>query len=105
MSTNHTLAYFKYFDLCTGLGTLLEPEFQMLIDPMRPIMQVLLAHYVAVLILIYPIKAMEWDGRNMGKPNRATVFRLDSMLRNIPGKMHRLLDWPLKVTSPLDYGL
>lgn len=62
-------------------------------------MQILLAHFIAVLVMIYPIKAMEWDGRDLGKPNRITLFRLDGIIANVPVSMHELLRWPRTIAA------
>jgi hypothetical protein len=69
-------AYFNYSILCSFLTALPQPEFETIIDTTNPVMQILLAHWAAVLLLIYPIKACEWYGRDMGIPNRRTVFKL-----------------------------
>jgi hypothetical protein len=87
------VAYSNYMTLCIGLATLPEPEFRELIDSSKPVMQVLLGHFAAVLHLIYPIKAREWKDRNLGTPNRNVVFRLDNIYQNLPPSMWSYLDW------------
>jgi hypothetical protein len=59
-------------------------------------MQLLLAHAVAIMTFMYPIKAMEWDGRDMGRPNRNVLFRPESFLENIPMELRSYLDWTLQ---------
>jgi hypothetical protein len=62
-------------------------------------MQILLAHWAAILVLIYPIKACEWYGRDMGIPNRRTVFKIDSIYKTVPVSLRRYLEWPLYATG------
>ena len=72
-------------------------DFQLLSDPGNPFAQILLAHFVAVQILMLPIKSREWMGRDMGKPNRRTVFRMDRLYNNVPVKMRKYLEWPISI--------
>lgn len=78
------------------LGALPQSEFRQLIDRENPVMQLLLAHTVAIKTFMYPIKAMEWSGRDMGRPNRKVLFRAESFLQNIPAELKSYLDWPLQ---------
>jgi hypothetical protein len=85
--------------MCASLSALPQSEFEAVIDTSNPVMQILLAHWAAVLVLIYPIKACEWKGRDMGIPNRGTVFQLDSIYNNVPPRLRQYLKWPLRATG------
>ena len=76
-------------------------DFQAFIDPSNAVAQILLAHFVAMLVLFAPIKSQEWSGRNMGRPNRGTVFRLDGIWNNVPKDMRRYLQWPMLATGAI----
>jgi hypothetical protein len=76
-----------------------QEKFQAFIDPSNAIAQILLAHFIAMLVLYAPIKSQEWAGRNMGVPNRRTVFRLDQIWNNMPKNMRHYLEWPMIATG------
>ena len=56
---------------------------------------------MALLVLMAPIKSREWAGRNMGTPNRYTVFKLDTIWNNVPEEMRGFLYWPMKATGSI----
>jgi hypothetical protein len=76
-------------------------DFQAFVDPSNTVAQILLAHFVALQVLFAPIKSQEWSGRNMGRPNRGTVFRLDGIWNNVPKSMRRYLQWPMLATGAI----
>lgn len=94
-------AYLKYKEIHFFLSFLPHASFQAFIQPSNAIAQILLAHYVALLGLMAPIKSREWVGRNMGSPNRDTVFRLDGIWNNVPECMRGYLGWPMKATGSI----
>ncbi|PVH73709.1 hypothetical protein DL98DRAFT_400502, partial [Cadophora sp. DSE1049] len=69
-------------------------EFQLLVSPDNPIMQILLAHFAAIMVLVYPIKSTKWNSENWGTPNRGAAFQLSVLSRNVPGDMQGYLNWP-----------
>ena len=91
-----SLAYFKYSTLCYSLSSLPDQEFRTLIDSSNAITQILLAHFAAALLLVYPIKSREWSGRVMGY--RRTVFRIQRIYDNVPSFMQGYLTWPMSAT-------
>lgn len=85
--------------LCSTLPALPDDEFRAMLDPNNAVAQVLLVHYAAILVLLYPIKAMEWTGRDLGRPNRRTLFRTEFLFKHIPPSMEQYAAWPLRVLS------
>lgn len=92
----------KYKELYYYLGgTVSHENFQAFVAPSNTVAQILLAHFVAMLVLFAPIKSQEWSGRNMGRPNRVTVFRLDGIWNNVPKNMRQYLLWPMLATGSI----
>lgn len=60
-------------------------------------MQLLLAHHAGLSVLIYPVKAMEWSGRDLGKPNRSMIYKLDDIVGNTSNELKSHLEWPLSM--------
>ena len=79
------------------LPSLPDEEFHSLVDPSNAVAQILLMHFAAVLTLIYPIKSLEWSDRDMGTPNRKTVYRMDVLNARIPEAMRSYTVWPLQL--------
>ena len=85
--------------LCSTLPALPDADFRSMLDPDNALAQVLLVHYAAILVLLYPIKALEWRGRDLGRPNRRTVFNTKFLFRYIPASMAKYAVWPLEALS------
>jgi hypothetical protein len=94
-------AYLTYRQIHAVLSVLPHAEFQAFIDPSNTLAQILLAHYVALLVLMAPIKSQEWSGTSMGTVKRNTVFKLDSIWNNVPEDMRGYLYWPMKATGSI----
>jgi hypothetical protein len=95
------LAYLKYREIHALFSIIPHAEFQAFIQPSNAVAQILLAHYVALVTLMAPIKARERAGRNMGSPNRHSLFRLDGIWNNVPEEMRGYLYWPMKATGSI----
>ncbi|KAE9363276.1 hypothetical protein N431DRAFT_550919 [Stipitochalara longipes BDJ] len=101
LSVSSLEAYLKYREVHSLISSFSHAEFQAFIHPSNAIAQIILAHYVALLALMAPIKSREWAGRNMGTPNRHTVFKLDGIWNNVPEEMKGFLYWPMKATGSI----
>ncbi|KAH7395632.1 hypothetical protein BKA64DRAFT_674143 [Cadophora sp. MPI-SDFR-AT-0126] len=96
--TSQSLSSSSTPNLCSALSSLPQATFQLLVSPDDPVMQTLLAHFAALLVLVYPIKSTRWSSENWGTPNRDAAFQLSGLLRNVPRDMQGYLDWPRMVT-------
>jgi hypothetical protein len=75
-------------------------DFQLFTSPTNAVAQILLAHFVAILVLMAPIKSCEWAGRYIGVPNqKIAVYRLESIHHNVPVEMRKFLEWPMRATG------
>lgn len=97
-TNTRTSGYFNCASMCTSLCSLPQPEFQLLVSPDNPIMQILLGHFTAIMVLIYPIKSCEWIAEDWGTPNRSAAFRLEGIFRNVLRGLQEFLKWPRRIT-------
>ncbi|KAH6721468.1 hypothetical protein BKA61DRAFT_590793 [Leptodontidium sp. MPI-SDFR-AT-0119] len=100
-SKTRTSGYFDCANLCSSLSSLPHAEFQLLVSPDNPVMQILLGHFAAIMVLVYPVKSCDWTNENWGTPNREAVFQLDGIFKNLPIGMQGYLDWPRTITQSL----
>lgn len=95
------LAYLSYKEIHYYLGRLPCASFQEFISPSNTTAQILLTHYIALLVLMAPINSCEWAGRNLGRFNRDTVFKLNSILEHVLEDMRQYLQWPAVATGSI----
>jgi hypothetical protein len=99
--------YFHHLSLYGYLAALPHDSFRAFTEPSNVPAQLLLAHFVAILVLILPLKSVEWKGRDTGIPvGRKTVFGLEGMRGNVRryggGKMEGLMEWCLEATGSVE---
>jgi hypothetical protein len=99
--TKSSQAYLKYREIHAVLSALPHTEFQAFINPTNTFAQILLAHYVALVTLMAPIKSREWEGRNIGTIRRYILFKLDGIWNNVPGDMRGYIYWPMKASGSI----
>ena len=91
-------ALLKFGSACIALPALPEDEFRSLVDPSNVVAKILLIHFASILVLIYPVRPLEWGLRDLGGPNGRTVFRMDLLCSQIPPSMLEYIAWPMSVS-------
>jgi hypothetical protein len=94
-----SLAYIANCALRIYICTLPHAAFQAFILPSNTPAQILLAHYVAMHLLMTPIKTVEWAGRNMAPANRDKAFFVKPIRANIPDDFKEFMRRPLEATG------
>jgi hypothetical protein len=89
-TANLCYSLFEVLICLQHLPSLPEAEFRSLVDPSNAVAQILLMHFAAILDVVYPIKGLERSYRNMGYPNRASVFKMPVLCDQIPASLHSI---------------
>ncbi|KIM94227.1 hypothetical protein OIDMADRAFT_149564 [Oidiodendron maius Zn] len=91
-------ALLKFGLACIALPALPEEEFRLLMDPSNVVAKILLIHFASILVLIYPVRPLEWGLRDLGGPNGRTIFRMALLCSQIPPPMLEYIAWPMSVS-------
>jgi hypothetical protein len=71
--------------------------FQEFIDPSDSIARLLIAHFLAIQIIVAPIIDREYAGRTRTQPARGHLDWLSMLYANCPLSLRKYLEWPMAV--------
>lgn len=75
--------------------------FQEFIDPSNVVARLLIAHFLAIQIIVAPISDREYGGRVRVMPARGDLDWLSMLHRDCPQRLRKYLEWPMAVKDCL----
>ena len=82
-----------------------EDDFETFIPPSNIIGRVLIAHFLAIQIVIGPILDREWQGRRRSTPIRTNLNWIHDISDLLPLQDRYLVEWPRKIAETVDEEL
>jgi hypothetical protein len=93
------LGYFKFIHLYKDLSNLDNVSFKDLTDPANQVSKILIAHFLAIQVVMLPIMAREWEGRTRTMPIRPSLEWISSISSSLPTHMRRYVEWPRAIAD------
>jgi hypothetical protein len=72
-------------------------EFHDFVDTNNWISQILIAHFLAIQMILVPILDREWAGRIKTTPARMNIVWITSILEGTPYNLRHFLNWPTAI--------
>ena len=67
--------------------------------------RILIAHFIAIQIVVRPIIDREWAGRKRSTPLRCHLGWIDSVYDTLPVEKRRFISWPLAIAESVEEEL
>jgi len=94
-----SLGYAKVIHLYKDLSMLDNVSFKDLTDPANHVSKILIAHSLALQIVMLPIMAREWEGRTRAMPIRPTLDWISSISSSLPTHLLPYVEWPKTIAD------
>ena len=76
----------------------MEPQmFQEFISPENSVARLLIAHFLAIQMVIAPIVDREYNERSRSMPARGHMDWISSLCNDCPGHLKKYMQWPIAV--------
>lgn len=82
-----------------------EDDFETFIPPTNTTGRILIAHFLAIQIVIGPILDREWLGRRRSTPIRTNLDWIYDICEMLPSEQRHLLEWPRTIAETVDEEL
>lgn len=90
--------YFMFIMIYAGINKLEVGEFNDFIDANNQISRILIGHFLAIQMILFPILDREWSaGRSKLAAGRMNVTWITSIAANTSQSLRHLLEWPLAI--------
>lgn len=76
--------------------------FRDFIDPENHISRILIAHFLALQLIMLPILDREWAGRTKNTPARMNLAWMTTIYETSPEGLRNLVEWPQKVAEAVN---
>lgn len=73
--------------------------FRDFIDPENHTSRILIAHFLAIQLIMLPILDREWAGRTKNTPARMNLAWMTSIYESTPPYLQHLVEWPQAVAE------
>ena len=93
------LGYCKFIHLYKDLSNLDNASFKDLTDPANHVSKILIAHSLAIQLVMLPIMAREWEGRVRTTPIRPSLDYISSISSSVPPHMRPYMEWPKAIAD------
>ena len=97
--------YYKWIKVYHGILQLTQKDFDDFITAQNLIGRVLIAHFLAIQIVIGPIIDREWMGRKRSTPIRTNLDWINGICQMLPTEKKHLVDWPREIAEGVDEEL
>ena len=91
--------YFKFIFIYQSLNRMSNDLFRDFIDPENAISRILIAHFLAIQLIMLPILDREWAGRTKNTPARMNLAWMTSIYESSPRHLRHLVEWPQAVAE------
>ncbi|KAG4411950.1 hypothetical protein IFR04_014924 [Cadophora malorum] len=91
--------YFKFIFIYQSLNRMSNDLFRDFIDPENAISRILIAHFLAIQLIMLPILDREWAGRTKNTPARMNLAWMTSIYESSPTHLRHLVEWPQAVAE------
>jgi hypothetical protein len=93
------LGYSKFIHLYKDLSMLDTVSFKDLTDQANHVSKILIAHFLAIQIVMLPIMAREWEGRTRAMPIQPSLDWILSISSSLPTHMLPYIEWPKAIAD------
>jgi hypothetical protein len=93
------LVYFKFISIYRGIIDMDLEMFHEFMDPSNIVVQLLIAHFFALQLVVAPIINREWAGRKRSTPLRFRLDQIYQLSKGIPDSYKSHLAWPLAIAD------
>jgi hypothetical protein len=100
-NTNNGPAYYQFITIYGVLYQMDDRQFQLFTNPIDDINRLLLAHSVALQIILAPILERERQGRMMSTPIESLLDWLDKIKNEVSPSLQGCLRWPSRISKCL----
>ena len=104
-SSNISTVYFKWVKVYHGVLSLSNKDFDDFITSQNLIGRILIAHFLAIQIVIGPIIDREWMGRKRSTPIRTNLDWINGIALMLPTEKKYLVDWPRSIAEGVEEEL
>ncbi|KAH6716696.1 hypothetical protein BKA61DRAFT_572772 [Leptodontidium sp. MPI-SDFR-AT-0119] len=91
--------YFKFIFIYQSLNRMSNDLFRDFIDPENHTSRILIAHFLAIQLIMLPILDREWAGRTKNTPARMNLAWMTSIYESTPPYLQHLVEWPQAVAE------
>ncbi|KAL2061575.1 hypothetical protein VTL71DRAFT_6952 [Oculimacula yallundae] len=91
--------YFKFIFIYQSLNRMSSDLFHDFIDPENDVSRILIAHFLALQLIMLPILDREWAGRPKNTPARMNFEWMKTIYKSTPEGLRYLVEWPQAVAE------
>jgi hypothetical protein len=80
-----------------GIVKMESQMFHEFIDPENSVARLLIAHFLAIQMIVIPIVDREYNGRARAMPARGNMDWISSLYKSCPGHLRKYMEWTVAV--------
>lgn len=91
--------YFKFIFIYQSINRMSNKLFMDFINPTSDPSRILIAHFLALQMIMLPILDREWAGRTKNTPARMNLDWVASIYRSVPEQLQGYVEWPQAIAD------